>query len=85
MLFQKSRGEVGAVTEELVEFGVAEADFGVVFEGAAVVDFADVGPEDGGEAHWARLAGRVKLATRQVVGFELLLSFSDSVDFAVAS
>lgn len=64
MLFQESRGEVGAVTEELVEFGVAEADFGVVFEGAAVVDFADVGPEDSGEAHWARLAGGVEFTTR---------------------
>ena len=64
MLFQKTRGEVGAVAEELVKFGVAEADFSVVFEGAAVVDFADVGPEDGGEAHWARLAGDVEFTTR---------------------
>ncbi len=84
MLLQKSRGEAGAAAEELVELGVAKADFGVVFEGAAIVDFADVGPEDGGEAHWARLAGRVKLATRQIVGLELLLGLSDGVDFAVA-
>ncbi len=84
MLLQKSRGEAGAAAEELVEFGVAEADFGVVLEGAAIVDFADVGPEDGGEAHWARLAGGVELATRQIVGLELLLGLSDGVDFAVA-
>ncbi len=83
-LLQKSRGEAGAAAEELVELGVAKADFGVVFEGAAIVDFADVGPEDGGEAHWARLAGGVELATRQIVGLELLLGLSDGVDFAVA-
>lgn len=83
-LLQKSRGEAGAAAEELVEFGVAKADFGVVFEGAAIVDFADVGPEDGGEAHRARLASGVELATGQIVGLELLLGLSDGVDFAVA-
>lgn len=53
--FVKEVGEMVASTEDVIELIVAEADAAIVRDGTAIVYFVDVGPEDGAEAHMARL------------------------------
>ncbi len=64
LLFEKTDWKIVATTKELVKLGIAETNFGVVFEGAAIIHFVDIGPEDSSETHWTRLAGGVELAAR---------------------
>ena len=75
--------ELGTASHEGVETFVAEADTGIVGNGAAVIDFADVSPEAGAEAHGAGLAGSVEFAAREVVGMETACGLSDSDNLAV--
>lgn len=51
-----------AFAEHCVEFGVAETDSRAIFYGATVINFVNISPENGGEAHETRLAGSVELA-----------------------
>ena len=68
----------------VVDERVIEADvFGVGLV-VAVVEFVDMGPVDGAEAHWARLARRVNLAAGKVEGVEFGAGGADGADLGMS-
>ena len=50
-------------SEDIVEFVVSKTYDAVVLYRAAVIDFVDICPHTGAQAHMARLAGRVQSAS----------------------
>ena len=77
--------EIGAVDGHFfVELVVAKADFAVVFDGATVKNIVNICPHEGGEAHGARFARGINVATGEVVCAERFGGVRDGDHFAVA-
>lgn len=48
LLFEKIGWEVGASTKKPIELFVTKTNDGVIFNGTTIIDFFNVGPENGG-------------------------------------
>lgn len=77
--------ELVAAFKQVVELVVAEADFAIVGNGAAIIHLLDIGPKAGAEAHVARLARGVELAAREVESVEVVARVADGRNLAMAS
>lgn len=64
--------EFVATFEDVVKLIVAEADFAIVGDGTAIIHFPDIRPKASSEAHVARLARGVKLASCEVESVEVI-------------
>lgn len=77
-------GELVAATEDAVELVVAESYAAVIFDGAAVVDFADIRPHAGTKAHVAGFTCGVDGAAAQVKGSQACSGITYRRHLAVA-
>ena len=68
---------------ELVEHLVPETDIGVIFDRAAIIDLADIGPENRVQAHRARFSCGIQFTSGQIVAVQRILGIADRGDLTV--
>ena len=68
---------------QTIQFLVTEADFRIVFDCTAEIDFVDPCPHDGIQAHRAGLSRGIQITPGQIVCLQALLSISDRGDLPV--
>lgn len=77
-------GKLVSSGAEVVHFFIAEADHGIICDGASIIDLIDAGPKACVKAHGAGFSGGIEFATGQIMILQLPGGISYGSDLAVA-